>query len=374
MTLPSSLQMLRLWISMLNATVLFSAQETPLPSPLAALEALATQDSQPRQPGGVPLQARAHLEALKDRLGPWALAKLALLGEGTTCDIGQQLSKNLDSIATAVPTPEHSFWHPLHFQVETPESHPELLVLTTRFGIDATLLLFRRGQGGWRLIWQDRAPAYAEIDAAFGSYTTVMTPKATDGACYLAAARITPWYQSNWRSAELRVFRIGPDGVVRRIGQREEGVFIGDENPMSLTVQDAQQLAFRVRSASSDPGRHSFPRIFCLRLDSKGLHRVPPYAETPMDLVDEWLNLPWAEAAALTDPPTLARLRPLHARLRNRDENLLTFDEEIKQDKASGIWEVQAELERDDKLETFVFHIRKTEDGLRLLDIKRRKP
>ncbi len=350
---------------------LLAAQAAGSPLPIVALETLAAKDCQPNPDAGIPPRARAALEHFKDHLGPWIQKQLTSLPDGSTAELGQRLSQSLESLAAQAPKPEDSFWHPLRFQVETPEAHSELIAVTARFGIDATLLLFRRGEGGWKLLWQDRAPAFDDIDGAFGSYTTAFTPKGTDGAFFLAAARITPWYQSHWQTAELRVFRIDPDGQARKIGAREEGVFLGVEDPMSLKAQDAQHIVLRLRAASNDPVRHTFSRVFHLSLDPGGLHRVPPYAETPLDLADEWLSLPWPEAAALNDSASLKRLKPLHARLSDHEEDLLNFDEKATLDQASGLWELRAELERDEKVEDYVFRIGKTEGELRVLDVLR---
>lgn len=366
--------LIRFQAAALLAGSLLSAQNASSPSPFPALNALAAKDCQPSQPEGVPPKARENLELFKDRLGPWILERLTALGEAAPAELGQKLASELDSELAGLLAPEGSFWHPLRFQVENPKAHPELLVVTARFGIDATLLLFHRAEGGWKLLWQDRAPAFWEINGAFGSYAAVMTPKDPEGAFFLAAARITPWYQSHWRGAELRVFRIGTDGSARRIGQREESVFLGVEKPMSLEVQGAQDLVFRVRAASIDPSRHTFPRVLHLRVSSSGLTRMPPYAETPLDLVDEWLSLPWAEASALAESASLKKLKPLHAYLNNRDENLLSFDEEDPLRDQAGSWEVHAELERGEKLEHFAFRIGKAGEDLRLLDVFRRKP
>ncbi len=361
-----------LWMPLLLAAPLLRGQEPTRPAPFIALEELAAKAAQPSQPGGVPPQARASLERFKDRLGPWFQGRLAVLGGGSRAELGQGLSRELDALAARAPSPEGSFWHPLRFQVEAPEAHPELITVTARFGIDATLLLFRRSEGGWRLLWQDRAPAYADIDGAFGSYQAALTPKNADGSFCLAAARITPWYQSNWRQAELRVFRIGPEGVVRKLGQREEEIFLGDQDPMTLAAPDAQHIVLRVRARSSDLSRHTFSRVFHLRLDASDLQRVPPYAETPLDLVDEWLQLPWAEAEALVDAPAQKRLKPLHARLADLDENVLAFDEAATETTGSGTWELRAELERGDELETYLFRVGKTGEGLlRILDVLR---
>lgn len=351
------------------------SQNPPAPSPMPALEELAEATCQPKAGQGVPPKARACLEQFKDRVGPWLGARLSSLGEGSTSELGRRLSQELDSEAAKSPAPAKSFWHPLRFQVETPEAHPELLAVTAHFGIDATRVLFQRGADGWKRLWQDRAPVYSEIDGAFGSYRAVQTPKNPEGSYFLAAARITPWYQSHWRGAELRVFQVGTDGTVRLIGRREEGVFLGVENPMGLRVEDAQKLVFRVHGASCDPARHSFPRVFHLRLGPGGLQRVPPYADSPLDLVDEWLSLPWAEAMALVEPSGHSKWKALHARLSDHDENLLSFDEEApKADPSTGIWAVRVDLERDEKLESYVFRIGKIGAELRILDIQRPKP
>jgi|GEM_PF-6832150 len=352
-----------------------TAQDAAGSSPVAIMEELAAKDFQPSQATGVSPRTRANLERLKGRLGPWILGRLTALGAGTTPELGQRLSQDLDAVAAKAPNPGESFWHPLRFQVETPEPHAELLAVTARFGIDATLLLFRRGEGGWRLLWQDRAPVYEDIDAAFGDYTTVMTPKGADGAFFLAAARITPWYQSWWRGAELRVFRIGPGGEVKKIGQREETVYLGNDDPMSLSAVDAQHLRFKVRAGSSDPGRHTFLRTFHFQPGPGGLRRVPPYAETPLDLVEEWLSLPWKEALALLDPPLRSKLKALHARLGDRENSLLTFDEAPNGDAGAGTWTIGAELERDDQVETISFRVGSSDEGLRLLEVQSlRKP
>ena len=355
--------------SLLAMGTLLAGQE--IDSPFPALKELAAKACQPEQGKGVPLQARATLERFHARLAPWVLGRLTALRDGTTLDLGQRLALELEHGIAKVPESGDSFWHPLRFQVETPEAHPELIAVTARFGTDASMLLFRRDENGWKLLWQDRAPAYEDIDGAMGSYTTVMTPKGSDGAFFLAAARVTPWYQSNWQRAELRVFRFTPDLKVRRIGKREETIFLGVDNPMTLSASDAQHLAFRWQAGSNDPIRHNFSRIFHFRLGAGNLQRVPPYAGTPLDLVEEWLSLTWREAAALVIPSARAQLQAFHAYLSDHENNLLTFDETLPAAKGPDLWEVGAELERDDKFETVRFTVGKSEGDFRLLGVQR---
>ncbi len=368
--LPSSSRRL-LRISLVGMGTFLAAQEPSPGSPLHALEELAAKACQPVPGKGVPPQARTLLERFHARLGPWVRERLASLPDGTTAELGQRLARELEQAAATTGDPQEGFWQPLRFQVETPEAHPELIAVTARFGIDATLLLFRRGEEGWKRIWQDRAPAYEDIDGALGSYTMAMTPTGADGAFLLGAARITPWYQSNWQQAELRVFRVGSEGRVRKLGQRDETVFLGVDNPMVLMAPDSHHLAFRVCSGSNDPVRHHFSRIIHLRIDPAAIKRVPPYADTPLDLVDEWLSLPWGEASSLVEPSARTRLKPAHAHLSDHEQNLLTFEDEIREDKASGSWEIRAELERGEQFEAVVFRVGKTQEGLRLLDVQR---
>lgn len=358
-------------ISLVGMGTFLAAQEHTPASPLQTLEELASKACQPEPGRGVPPQARILLERFHARLGPWVQARLASLPDGTTVELGQRLVRELEQVTGPPENSRDSFWHPLRFQVETPEAHPELIAVTARFGIDAALLLFRRGEGGWTLLWRDRAPVYEDIDGALGSYTTVMTPKGADGAFFLGAARITPWYQSNWQQAELRVFRIEPDGKVRRLGQRDETIFLGVDSPMALMAPDAHHLAFRLHAGSNDPVRHHFSRIIHLRIDPAAITRVPPYADTPLDLVDEWLSLPWSEASSLAEPAARASLKPAHAHLSDHEQNLLTFEDEVQEDKTAGTWEIRAELERGDQFEAIVFRVGRTPEGLRLLGIQR---
>lgn len=360
-------------ISLIGMGTLLAAQEQNAAAPFKALEELAAKTCQPQPGKGVPPQARAHLEGFHAHLGPWLQVRLDSLRDGTTVDIGQRLARELEQAAAQSRDHQDSFWHPLRFQVETPEAHPELVAVTARFGLDATLLLFRRGEGGWRLLWQDRAPAYEDIDGALGSYTTALTPKGSDGAFYLAAARVTPWYQSNWQQAELRVIRLGPEGKARKVGQRQETIFLGVDNPMALMAPDAHRLALRLCSGSKDPVRHHFSRIIHLRLEPGAVTREAPYADTPLDLVDEWLGLPWKEASALVEASARTRLKSEHAYLSDHERNLLAFEDGGKENEVSGDWEIRAQLERDERFEDILFLVeRSKEKGLRLLNVQRR--
>ena len=368
--LPSPRTVLQ--ISLIGIGTLLAAQEHDAASPFKALEELAAKACQPAPGKGISPQARTHLERFHAHLGSWVQGRLAALPDGTTAELGQQLGRKLEQAAIKTEATQDSFWHPLRFQVETPEAHPELIAVTARFGIDATLLLFRRSERGWKLLWQDRAPAYEDIDDALGSYTTVMTPKANDGAFFLAAARVTPWYQSNWQQAELRVFRIEPEGRVRMLGQRDETVFLGVDNPMALMASDTHHIALRLQSGSNDPVRHNFSRIIHLRLGTEAIKRVPPFANTPLDLIDEWLSLPWSEASALVEASARTRLKPEHAYLSDHEQNLLTFEAGMTVDNVSGIWEIRAELERDERFEDITFRVERAgEKGLRLLNVQR---
>lgn len=191
---------------------------------------------------------------------------------------------------------------------------PALIGVTVTLGIncgsDTALYLYRRGGSGWEPVLTSEAGDYEAISGAQGAFAYVVSPPDGEGQFFVVTKDVTPWCSSNWQTLRYRVLRPGPTADAPRTLLLDEALaYIGNDSQGELSLQpEGFKLAFeggQGLDATALVRRH----IVTYRVRGDTLARLAPLAETPEAFVDEWLDLPWAEASAWARP-TAALHRP----------------------------------------------------------------
>jgi hypothetical protein len=216
----------------------------------------------------------------------------------------------------------------LGIDLTQPAEHPELLVATTTLwvmcGRDTSFYLFRKVAGDWQLAVEQEANDYADVSGAQRSFQYAVSPPDAAGGFFVVTTNINPWCSSTWQSLRYRAFRVGATPHQPNILlQRKESIFLGDEDDRVITIQPEN---FRIEFEAQqriDAAVLVRKHIVAYAVTGDQVSRVPPLAAEPEGFLDEWIDLPWEEAARWSDlsaPPELREWQEwLHAERAAKD-------------------------------------------------------
>jgi hypothetical protein len=157
---------------------------------------------------------------------------------------------------------------------------------------------------------------------------------------------VSPWCTSNWQSLRYRVVRAGADpyfpdlllAADRTIYLGNDPLFQLEGEPDRRDVGQASSLphllarclgptlrpqsngfSLKFRGEYSlDGGILTRDHILSYRVDGNQVARVDPPALTAEDFLDEWVSMPWHDAARWSDPSNLSDLRAWHSFLHEK--------------------------------------------------------
>jgi hypothetical protein len=187
-----------------------------------------------------------------------------------------------------------------------------LITYSIECGTDNILLFYRRTPSGYRreLLWQN--PDLNSISDAFGDmYLYPVVPSDPSHPYLVAVVHGTPWCTStisNFRVDLLAPKQAGhPQSQLSSLNQ----VFRIEDDPRLKLTPDG----FDLRATADDLADSTImrPGIFRYRTNQGRLERVQPIANNARDFVDEWLQIPWSQAANWSAQPPDS-LKPAHNR------------------------------------------------------------
>ena len=210
-------------------------------------------------------------------------------------------------------------------EFKRPGGHPDLLAVATTLAIncgeDTSLYLFRQNREGYQLILALEANGYEEVSGAQSSFDYSISPTDKTGKFFVVAADVNAWCTSRWQMLRYKVLRVGatpeePEIIVKA----EHGILIDKEPIFRLTTtSDGFKFTFW-HEQSLDGGIQKRHHVLNYCLKGNNLKRIAPLALRPEDFLDEWIRLPWDEAAQWAEASKLAELRTWHERLQSDDE------------------------------------------------------
>ncbi|HEU0154664.1 MAG TPA: hypothetical protein VFQ82_01235, partial [Stellaceae bacterium] len=183
-------------------------------------------------------------------------------------------------------------------------------------GGDAVLLIFSFEHGSWReaLRWQS-AP-YAAIDGAFDTLDFAVSPADRLGGWYVVATDIPPWCTSFWSKIRYAMLRPVPGTPTPGVIFSDSApIYWGNEDYGTLTVR-RNEFDLRFHGPSIDPVVHNRVWNRRYRVAGDSVRRIPPFALSPRDFVDEWAVSPWEQAVQWSSPG-IAALKAIHRKLRD---------------------------------------------------------
>ncbi|HBY59848.1 MAG TPA: hypothetical protein DEH78_08480, partial [Solibacterales bacterium] len=241
---------------------------------------------------------------------------------------------------TGPPCPDGSFLGYLS-PLEVREQGNFLTVRTgigSECGFDESAYLFNRRRQPMRLVWRleqtsDREPGYRPLELVA---LRVSKEAGRGGECLVLAVGLRSSCGSTWRQIDYRVFRVDvvEGESIRLLAALERGN-IGDGMPDGAASADGIHIEFQTGSVDSSLLTRLAVRRF--RVVGDRVQRVDPVALGPSGFVDEWLSLPWEQAAAWSEAAGRDALRGAHGSI-GRDAAFLGPPR--KCGRSTGLWQV----------------------------------
>jgi len=227
-----------------------------------------------------------------------------------------------EGVSTGGPKDDvHTFGSINDLDITRPRGHPDLLAATTNVsvhcGTDGSLYLFRRVGARWRLVLAEEANDYEDVSGAQGRFDFRVSPPDARGRFFVVTADVNPWCTSFWQALRFRVLRVGTDAYRPRVVSRgEDGIYLGTALEGFRLYSTASTFTLRFDGAQDlDPGLLVRPHVLKFSVVGNSTVRVAPVAFSPQDFADEWLHMPWEEAARWSEPSRLSELKRWHEAL-----------------------------------------------------------
>lgn len=236
--------------------------------------------------------------------------------------------------------------------LEYPPNHKQVLAVTTTLAIpcgqDTSLYIFEQQEARWKLVLAQESNDYEEIKGAQGSFGYAVSPPDDKGEWFVVAVDINPWCTSVWQGIRYKVLRPGPDPYESKLLlSRHEGVNLNYEPAYKiLTGRNEFTLIFGGDSGL-DSANFYRAHIAKYKIEGNKAERVPPIAFRPHDFVDEWIELPWEEAARWVGAANVGEIHSWHSKLqRGQDWHYFAEIEFVQPcSKEGGQWQVGVAIE-----------------------------
>lgn len=198
--------------------------------------------------------------------------------------------------------------------LERPEGHPGLLVATTTIslpcGSDTSLYVLRRSDGALRVVHTVESSGYAEAYDAQNGLEYRLSPPVRGREPLLLTVSMNPFCASNWQGIRWRLSRLGTSSP---IASGDDGFYFPSGWEIELEP-DGFLLSYTV-AHGLDAARWARENIVHRRIAGDGTVRVDPIAGDATGFLSEWVEMPWDDAVAVTDPRAAERTRAWHESL-----------------------------------------------------------
>jgi len=275
----------------------------------------------------VSVEGRQAIASMKTRLADFVDSYMRCSGSDVESEL---IEKDLSRLTNASvdrqsyyadDAPEESahYGYELEFHVGDTASVPRLLSITARFqiqcGSDTVLFIFDHEQGLWRevLLWQ--SDPYDSIRDAFWSFDYGVSPPDDSGNWYVVTKYINPWCSSTWSSIHYSTMRPVRGSVKPKVlFTGSDSIWWGSDDFGKLAV-NRNDFDLRFHAQSIDGGVHNRVWVRHFSVMGDAVHRIPPFAVSPRDFVDEWIVSSWDEATQWSLGHNVGLMEQMHRRL-----------------------------------------------------------
>ena len=275
----------------------------------------------------VPMRAekqrpRPEFTHVKHLLRDWVEARIAAARTRDVVvrekDLNDALARAKLSCAVAPRDEDDPFlnWTGCLGDVEV-EYQQGFLVVRTGVGIecgfDESAYAYRQSDGRWQRFWQSEQNDYRKdvyrpqtlvaVLISRGRPDPVFRNEHVDKSEHLILTLgCESWCMSNWHDVYYRVWQTADRySEPKLLLTGSEWAWVEDEPPIAGTVDPDGALVEYIVNNNLSPGWHR-PETRCYKVRDGRMVRVDPIAMGPRSFVAEWLNRPWKEAVAWTEP------------------------------------------------------------------------
>jgi hypothetical protein len=204
-------------------------------------------------------------------------------------------------------------------EIVQPPLQPKLLSvlfhLKLSHATDTSLSLFRRGSGGWELVFQVDRNDYSKWEGdAYHMEPPQFTASDSKGSFLMLLDSDSGRYGNGSYQLWVDVLRVDPAFHTDQLFHKTFG---SQGHQIAL---DAGGFRLETIDMEHDSARAGY-RVFPYRYEIHGdqVTRVAPIGFDVHDFVGEWGNLPWDEAARWSDPANVGRIQEYYKQLRDDD-------------------------------------------------------
>jgi hypothetical protein len=208
--------------------------------------------------------------------------------------------------------------------IEQPDRHPELLIAKTTLAIncggDTSLYIFKRSENHWAMALALETNDYEEVSGAQNTFDYAISPADEAGEFFIVAADVNAWPTSRWQMIRYKVLRIGASPYESKLVLSATRGILRDREPVFQLTATATKFRLDFWGLQSlDYGIQE--RAYTLRYSVEGdrVTRIAPLASRPEDFLDEWINLPWEEAARWVNASNREAMQQWHRRLQQTE-------------------------------------------------------
>jgi hypothetical protein len=240
---------------------------------------------------------------MKQRLGDLVAATLACHDGGDA----KALAADLTHAGAALPHSDGHYGVTIAFDVRYPR--PDLIAVTAGIAIacgsDTMLMVFARSGAGWREALRLQSKPYDTVAGGYDAFDYVVSAPDARGRWFVVQKNIMPWCSSTWTSVRYQVARPSDD-------PREPRILLSATDPLWFGGDDVGRLALdvngftlRFHAESIDGDVHNREYVRHVRVDADHVTRIAPFANSPRDFAEEWIQSDWATVAPWTAMPGL---------------------------------------------------------------------
>ncbi|HEX2592916.1 MAG TPA: hypothetical protein VHL34_15560 [Rhizomicrobium sp.] len=262
----------------------------------ATLQTFRVGDMEP----AVPPPAQVAIVAMKKQLAALTVAYMRCAPEAADVrTIGRDLARLMQVRSVDNPV---RFADEISVTVTIPRA--SLISVQSSFSVpcanDDVSEIFAFENGAWHEVLRLQSDTYKQIDGATGGLEVQVSPPDASGLWFAVTKSVAPWCSSTWSAIRYTIVRPSGDPLKpKRLLSREDSIWWGDEDfgRVRVGVRDVE-LRFHAEDIDAAVLNREWVRHFSVIGDQ--VARIPPYANTPRDFANEWIQSDWREASLWT--------------------------------------------------------------------------
>jgi hypothetical protein len=176
------------------------------------------------------------------------------------------------------------------------------LVVTAGMGIecgyDESAYVYSWNGEKWVRVWQNEQNNYVNDKYKPQTLQSILiSPFNKENDYLVMTLGSESWCSSNWHDVYYRVFRLGPDQQAPPLIEGSQWSPVGWRNPPIAGSLSHDDVLVEYLTPSVDSAFLAREGVYHYKVQQGGVERVAPFALSPRDFVDEWIQTDWLESS-----------------------------------------------------------------------------